>query len=265
MKPCVYLTINKQTGKWYVGSHKDSENIRNRTYMGSGTSIAPELESNPDDFTCEVLFEFVNRNDAFKAEHQILNKLDAAGDDNSYNNTNEAWPKEGFFKRLFSSKKGPLSGLQVQETVNKIKDSSSLIDEAKPNISFKEQMEMAAKAAYDSGLNLGMLYASTRAHDNEVAVFKIKLLNHIEGQIDLRDKDIRIIQSIEKTCKHVSPATLAKKVALKKDLEIFTKEKKKVQNDGGWFSIVSNSFTKGYNEGARIHINNILAKKGLSE
>ena len=126
MKTCIYVTKSLSTGKWYVGSHKNSDNVRNKTYMGSGSGILQAIEEyGSGDFDTIVLKEFSDRNEAFKGEDQLLKYIDAAGNDQSYNRTNESWPKEGFFKNMFGKKQGPLSIMELNEFKNIIMEGST--------------------------------------------------------------------------------------------------------------------------------------------
>lgn len=260
MKPCIYLTTNKQTGKWYIGSHKDSDNIRNRTYMGSGTSIAPELEANPDNFDCEVLFEFNTRDDAFKGEHQLLQALDAAGDENSYNNTNDSWPKEGFFKRLFGSKKGPLSDADIERIVSRITKGEALEgdkggDSFPYHAGLRNHLENGSEQAFNKGFIIGSTYGMAYHVDKQLDIEKTRLVLEIEKEITMREMKINQVKKvIEKSTDNLAFQTRLKKY--EDNIEAFRGRLKEIEDETGWYALYKLKYEEGVDAGVLIYIRN---------
>ena len=265
MKNCIYLTTNKKNSKWYIGSHKNEDNIISKTYIGSGIDISKAIEEEGiDNFDSEVLFTFNTRDDAFKGEHQLLQAFNAKGNDMSYNRTNNSWPNENIFKKIFSAKKGPLTNDQIQSIKNKIGDVVEEDTKSKSDgNSFKEQMELATSTANTLGFQQGRLYASKDAYDREIKTFKIKLMIHVNNQVDLRERDIKIIKRVQEATDVISPTAIVRLTDLEKDLEYFTRERELIKNEDGWCAVVYNSFTKGFNEGSKAHVDALLNEKGL--
>lgn len=268
MKSCIYLTRNKTNGKWYIGSHKDSDNIRNRKYMGSGTSISPELEANPDNFTCEVLYEFDNRNDAFKGEHQILHKLDAAGDENSYNNTNNSWPKEGFFKNIFGSKIGPLNSVDLQDVVNKIneeedkKEDNTKSSGLTMTVAFIEYLNTGAEKMYEYGLSDGYKFGCNDGAVDKLNDVKERLIHFIEKELLYRHKDLFDLKETLETSNGV--LTIKSKIqSIEKEIEYFDKKLKEVEDEKGWYTMFKTKINEGYKDGVLEHCNKFLNSNAL--
>lgn len=88
----VYRITHKQTSKWYIGSRTtsvdplDDLGIR---YFTSGVAQV-EFKSNPDTFTCEILFTHESREVVNAEESRLIDETDAVGDPMSYNIAN--WP-----------------------------------------------------------------------------------------------------------------------------------------------------------------------------
>lgn len=87
MKDCygiVYKFTNKTTGKWYIGSHNNS----NKDYCGSGIMWTKAVKKHGiEKFTKEILYEGEN---CREMEELVLMTVDAKNDPMSYNLKNES-------------------------------------------------------------------------------------------------------------------------------------------------------------------------------
>ena len=73
MKHQLYKITNKTNGKYYIGVH--TGNIFEDVYWGSGTLISQAIEKyGIDNFDREIIAEFNNKMDLFKAESEIVNE-----------------------------------------------------------------------------------------------------------------------------------------------------------------------------------------------
>lgn len=80
----VYKTINLINGKIYVGVH---EGALDDNYLGSGKAIKAAIKKyGVNNFSREIIKEFVNIEEAFEFESEIVN-TDFVNDDNTYNLT----------------------------------------------------------------------------------------------------------------------------------------------------------------------------------
>lgn len=73
VKHQLYKIKNKTNGRYYIGVH--TGNIFEDVYWGSGTVISQAIEKyGKDNFDREVIAEFNNKMDLFKAESEIVNE-----------------------------------------------------------------------------------------------------------------------------------------------------------------------------------------------
>ena len=88
MSAYVYKIINKINGKWYIGSHDGS----NKNYMGSGLILKLAIKKYKiENFEKIILYKDDSVDLIRECEELILNMLDAANDQMSYNLKNQAW------------------------------------------------------------------------------------------------------------------------------------------------------------------------------
>lgn len=227
--------------------------------MGSGITIAPELEANPEDFDCEVLVEQDTRNNAFKAEHQILQWLDAAGDENSYNNTNEAWPREGLFKRMFGSRKGPLSDQEVESLVEKIKENDSVQQgESHPSYqdNLRKHIEDGAEIFFQKGFDFGMRYGLPFRKEETLSIKQETLVILLKKEIFLREKETHKINVIIEKSSPIGLTIYTKLEAIKDDIEYIQTRLEEVEEKKGWFLLYESKFEEGLQAGILVYINN---------
>lgn len=79
----LYKTTNKITGKYYIGAHS-TKNLEDG-YMGSGKQLKDAIKKyGIENFTCEILEIFSNREEAFQKEAEIVTE-DFINDPMTYN------------------------------------------------------------------------------------------------------------------------------------------------------------------------------------
>ena len=261
MKNCIYFVKHNESGKWYVGSHKNSDNIASKAYMGGGVDIRAAVELyGSDAFHSESLIEFADRNEAYKAEHQLLNHIDAAGNKMSYNRTNNSWPKEGFWSRRFGSKKGPLTSGQLESFKKQIMGEPGTVDRPVTGDITVERLnhwkythstnlqslitnipaisEIGEKAAYidfskrNFDIQLGHLIAKLEQAIEDEIFAKENELAHLEvvGDTDMTDHKVLVVQ-------------------LTNEINKIKKEKEKVDNENGYYKSIYRALSEGFTRG----------------
>ena len=79
---------------YYIGYKGKSDEIENGDYWGSPSSeSARENFSDPANRFTSILAYFDTENEGYVAETELQTHMDAAGDDNSHNGSNDAWKK----------------------------------------------------------------------------------------------------------------------------------------------------------------------------
>lgn len=79
----IYKTTNLKNGMIYVGKHSTKDPYDN--YLGSGIKIREEIkEYKPKNFIKEILYCFINENDAYLKEAEIVN-FEFVNRDDTYN------------------------------------------------------------------------------------------------------------------------------------------------------------------------------------
>ena len=277
MKNCIYFVKHNESGKWYVGSHKNSDNIASKAYMGGGVDIRAAVELyGSDAFHSESLMEFSDRNEAYKAEHQLLNYIDAAGNKMSYNRTNNSWPKEGFWKKLFSSKKGPLNNYLLEEFKNKIMSIPVIVEN--PDKDGTQEEEVVTKSytrptfqditksieleCRNIGYDLGIKYGVEYKIEDNITIQRNKMLDRTKYQVHLLESEIDQLAIIvehnsddlkSKLSKKEKENTIKYYIGLIEDYDTKT----------GWYSSFDAQYQEGIKEGMRIYlINKIKLQNG---
>ena len=262
MKNCIYLTVNKLNSMWYIGSHKNDENVINKSYLGSGSEILRAVENDGvDNFTSEILFTFNDRNAAFKGEHQILNALNAKGDSMSYNQTNNSWPKEGFFQKTFGSKIGPLTNAQIDEVRKRFKPVSGSAKE-KEGSTFQDLIKSMEKQCFSIGQDLGQKYGIEHQIENNITIQRNTMLDSINFEIYLIKSNIDKLKII---IDHNSDDLEAKIDLSKKENSIKYYESLLAdkENKTGWYNSFDCQYKEGIKEGMRKYlINKIRLQNG---
>lgn len=125
-KNCLYVVVSNLRNKYYVGSHKSTEAVRSKQYLGSGDRISLAVqEDGIDNFTSYILKELDDRLDAASAERQVLIALSAKADPKSFNLTHET--SQGF--NVFLKHKTKRTILTPQEVSEYVKFIRTLVKE----------------------------------------------------------------------------------------------------------------------------------------
>lgn len=257
MKNCVYLVQNRTTGKWYIGSHKDSDNIRNRSYMGSGADLKADQELlGVDNFHIEVLVDFLDiRQAAYDVEDQILNSIDAAGAENSYNKKNGSdAPPQGRFTGFFT-KKVTISEAQmnnIRSRVNMAPKGTSGTSVIETKITWEKMMEKeqanVADHAYLKGRKSGVLGNL----DNDFDIIQTKLTVWLDQEISDLQTDINDLNKKQEDAGDIPIPELAKKLQVNNGkLEYLVSELDKVNDETGRFKMLKKIFEEHYREGVK--------------
>ncbi len=259
---CVYLVTNKKSGKWYLGSHKSSDNVKNGSYMGSGSEILKAIaEDGKDSFQPRVLFEYSDRSDAYKAEHQLLNAVDAAAQSHSYNQTNNSWPKENFFKRTFGSKKGPLTEDQVQEFVDSfttVEGEGSKEPSESNDFNFESNLGLFLEKGFDAfaaeGDRQGYDDPSTQNWNKQIQLLKVQLDNNVNREMYIKTNRLSLIESaLKATDPIVSRGVefIMKKKRIENEIEFLKEQHKLVEKEKGWYLMLHEALHDGFQDGAK--------------
>lgn len=259
MKTCIYVTKSLSTGKWYVGSHKNSDNVRNKTYMGSGSGILQAIEEyGSGDFDTIVLKEFSDRNEAFKGEDQLLKYIDAAGNDQSYNRTNESWPKEGFFKNMFGKKQGPLSIMELNEFKNIIMERSDNPGPKDPitvqrlntwSYTYGTDLKDLIKnipAISEIGERAAYVDFSSKNFDIQLEHLIAKLEQAIEEEIFTKENELAHLEIVEDTDMTDHKVLV---VNLKNEINKIKGEQSKVKKEQGYYKSIYRALHQGFSKG----------------
>ena len=278
MKNCIYFVKHNESGKWYVGSHKNSDNIASKAYMGGGVDIRAAVELyGSDAFHSESLMEFADRNEAYKAEHQLLNHIDAAGNKMSYNRTNNSWPKEGFWKKLFSSKKGPLNNYLLEEFKNKImteepiedhteeddsKNEDQIVTRSYTRPTFQDITKSIELECRNIGYELGLKYGVEYKIEDNINIQRNKMLDRTKYQIHLLESEIDQLAIIVEHNSDDLKSKLAKKEkenTIKYYIGLIEDYDKKT----GWYSSFNSQYNEGLKDGMRVYlINKVRLQNG---
>lgn len=92
----VYKITNLLNGKWYIGSRRCNRNDNglNDGYLGSGVAIKRAINKYGKKYFSKEILCYCE--DAYEFEALMLQELDAAGDNNSYNLTNDGQGIAGY-------------------------------------------------------------------------------------------------------------------------------------------------------------------------
>ena len=260
MKNCVYLVQNRQTGKWYIGSHKNSDNIRNRGYMGSGTDIKEAQENEGiENFHIEVIVDFLEtRQQAYDIEGQILDQIDAKKDPNSYNRKNsDDNSKSGGFLGLFRKPK-KLNPAQLNNILSRVgKDPVGPDDINGGDVStvkknweslIEGESAIVGENAYKKGHNA----AKVVDLDNDFEIIKTKLVVWLEQAIaDENNRHESIKAKLEAAGDISIPEIEKAKLDSGLKLDYLKDEFGKIENEAGRFKMLKAIFTERYREGVK--------------
>lgn len=257
MKNCVYLVQNRTTGKWYIGSHKDSDNIRNRSYMGSGVELKTDQETEGiDKFHIEVLVDFLsNRQAAYDVEGQILDSVDAAGNTNSYNQKNGDTNGKGGFLGMFK-KPTKISDAQLNNIRSRVNEDPVIpgggdsVDVLK--LSWEALMEQEEVKVADHAYSKGRKSGVVGNLDNDFDIIQTKLTVWLDQEIsDLNTTMSKLITS-QNNAGDIAIPELAKKVEdTTGKLKYLSVELQKVNDEVGRFKMLKKIFEEHYKEGVK--------------
>jgi hypothetical protein len=183
----VYMWVNKDSGKKYIGSHYGS---LDDGYISSSNYFNEFYEKDPNLFSRKILHKGLSRKDAILTEQQILCDVDAANNTEFYNLHNysgNGWSHHSnpelakiYYKRISEAKKGKPSphkgkALWGEHNRHKLKiDTWEIITPAGETIIRKNMLEFCK----EHKLNPSAMSAVARGSRRHYKGFKCKKITN---------------------------------------------------------------------------------------
>ena len=275
MKNCIYLIKDLTNGKYYVGSHQDADAVESKSYLGSGDDIKVAVsEKGPDSFSSTVLKLFEYRYSAFQAEKSLLEALDAANDDASYNKTNEVFGKKpNWFMRTFFLPKSPVGDGELQSWMDAAlsKDAKSDKDLTNNDFNFESNLGLFLDRGFDAfteeGERQGYDDPSEKNWVKQVKLLRVQLDNNMQREFFIKENKYTVLLAAFESTDEIVGDQIEFIMQLKRaenEMKYITEQVKLAAKEEGWYLMLHEALHDGFQTGAKKKLDELNAKYGLS-
>ena len=275
MKNCIYLIKDQTNGKYYVGSHQDASAVEDKSYLGSGEGIKSAIaEKGPDSFSATVLKTFEYRYSAFQAEKSLLESLDAANDEMSYNKTNEVFGKKpNWFARTFFLPKRPVGDGELQEWIDMAKNKNHEGEEKHEGNDFRFEsqlgnfLEHGFDAYNEEGNTQGYDDPSVTNWNKQVELLKVQLFNNVEREYFIKKNKYSILKAAFEASDDIVVNQIEFVMQMKRaqnEMDYIVEQKALIEDEKGWYLMLHEALHDGFQEGSKKKIEELNSKYDLS-
>lgn len=274
MKPCIFLIKDTTNDMYYVGSHKDASAVEAKTYLGSGDSILAAIEEKgADAFNATVLKTFGHRYSAFRAEKTLLEGLDAANDEMSYNKTNEVFGKKpNWFVRTFRLPKTVVEDGELQSWIDSAKTKNERKETQEGNdFRFESNLGLFLDRGFDAfaseGERQGYVDPSEDNWIKQVELLKVQLDNNLKREFFIKENKYTILKEALNQADNIVSSQVEFVMQLKRvknEMDYIKEQMKLVEKEKGWYLMLHEALHDGFQDGAKKKIEELTSKYDLT-
>ena len=274
MKNCIYLIKDTTNGKYYVGSHKDADNVESKAYLGSGDAIQEAVaQKGAEAFNSTVLKRFEYRYSAFQAEKSLLEALDAANDEMSYNKTNEVFGKKpNWFTRTFFLPKNPVGDGELQGWIDlaKTKDQKESNDDTN-DFRFESGLGLFLERGFDAfaeeGERPGYDDPTKKNWEKQVQLLKVQLGNNVSRELFIKENKYSMLnEALTHTDELVVDQIefVMQRKRAENEMHYILEQQELIAQEKGWYLMLHEALHDGFQDGSKKRMTEVNEKYNLS-